>query len=115
MLPKIGNPKLKSPRAVHFTLGLARELDDGWSWGLSGVANAAAESNAPPVSAAARNLYRAALVLDCNLAPDFGAQPAESMKAMDWRPGWGPAAGVQGVIQAQCRGPEAGAYWHSAK
>ena len=36
VLPKIGNPKLKSPRALHFTLGLERELDDGWSWSAEG-------------------------------------------------------------------------------
>jgi len=32
VLPKIGNPQLKSPRATHFTLGLAHELDSDWSW-----------------------------------------------------------------------------------
>ena len=36
VLPKIGNPKLKSPRAVHFTVGLERELDYGWSWSAEG-------------------------------------------------------------------------------
>jgi membrane dipeptidase len=38
---------------------------------LSGVAGAAGEADEPSVSAAARALYRRALVLDCNLSPEL--------------------------------------------
>ncbi|WP_245792349.1 TonB-dependent receptor plug domain-containing protein [Teredinibacter waterburyi] len=29
-----GNPDIRSPRATHYTLGVAQELDNGWSWNL---------------------------------------------------------------------------------
>jgi outer membrane receptor protein involved in Fe transport len=32
VMPKIGNPDLKSPRAKHIAAGLKQQLDDGWSW-----------------------------------------------------------------------------------
>ena len=32
VLPKIGNPRLRSPRATHFATGLKHELAHGWSW-----------------------------------------------------------------------------------
>lgn len=31
VLPQIGNPRLRSPRANHYTLGLKYEIDNGWS------------------------------------------------------------------------------------
>ncbi len=32
IIPQIGNPELKSPRATHSTLGVEHLLDNGWSW-----------------------------------------------------------------------------------
>lgn len=32
VIPKIGNPDLKSPRATHSTVGVEQLLDNGWSW-----------------------------------------------------------------------------------
>lgn len=34
--PDIGNIELKSPVSDHFTLGLKHELDNGWSWSVTG-------------------------------------------------------------------------------
>ncbi|WP_236074884.1 TonB-dependent receptor plug domain-containing protein [Teredinibacter purpureus] len=34
VLPEIGNENLQSPTATHYTLGVDRELNDGWSWSL---------------------------------------------------------------------------------
>lgn len=34
VLPKVGNPNLKSPTADHYTLGIKQELNNGWSWTL---------------------------------------------------------------------------------
>ncbi|MEC4087514.1 TonB-dependent receptor [Pseudoalteromonas rubra] len=36
ILPEIGNPKLKSQVADHFTLGFSQELDNEWSWSVEG-------------------------------------------------------------------------------
>ena len=32
VLPNLGNPDLKSPRATHFSTGLSHEVDSAWSW-----------------------------------------------------------------------------------
>ncbi len=34
VLPKLGNPNLKSPESEHFSIGLENSLDYGWSWSL---------------------------------------------------------------------------------
>jgi outer membrane receptor protein involved in Fe transport len=36
LFPEIGNPKLQSPTANHYTLGLKQEWGDEWSWSLTG-------------------------------------------------------------------------------
>jgi hypothetical protein len=32
VLPQLGNPQLKSPRAGHFAMGLSQQVDAAWSW-----------------------------------------------------------------------------------
>jgi hypothetical protein len=32
VLPQLGNPKLNSPRARHFAMGLSHQIDAAWSW-----------------------------------------------------------------------------------
>ncbi len=36
LFPEIGNPDLKSPTSNHFTLGLKHNIDNGWSWSVTG-------------------------------------------------------------------------------
>lgn len=36
VFPVIGNPNLKSPTSNHFTLGLKHNMDNGWSWSVTG-------------------------------------------------------------------------------
>lgn len=34
ILPRVGNPELRSPTSDHFTLGVMNDLSNGWSWTL---------------------------------------------------------------------------------
>ncbi|MES2822132.1 MAG: TonB-dependent receptor [Pseudomonadota bacterium] len=36
LFPEIGNPDLQSPTSNHFTLGLKHNIDNGWSWSVTG-------------------------------------------------------------------------------
>jgi hypothetical protein len=36
VLPLVGNPRLKSPQADHFTLGLKVDIGENWNWTLEG-------------------------------------------------------------------------------
>ncbi|BBN80924.1 TonB-dependent receptor [Pseudoalteromonas sp. A25] len=36
IMPKVGNPKLKSQTSDHFTLGFEQQLDNEWSWSIEG-------------------------------------------------------------------------------